>query len=193
MTTEHHAAYLKLCRENERFIRWVARRCMHGREADAEDVIQDALLSGLRTYDPNRIGHFRNWMQMIVKHRAQDFLKRRKELARNKRSTKTVQFVEYEEGHEGPDSGPSPRDAIERRQFMEALEAALATMPERDVRIFRTYAQEGMTVAEVAEALNMKPCRTWQLKDRCAKGLAERLRDYDDTGRTPGKGSAPKR
>lgn len=182
MTTEHHAAYLKLCKEHMRFIRWVARRCMHGREADAEDVIQDALLSGLRTYDPNRIGHFRNWMQMIVKHRAQDFLKRRKELPRNKRSTKTVQFVEYEEDHADPDSGPSPRDAIERRQFMEALEAALATLPERDVRIFRMRMQEDMTLPQVAAVLGLKEMRAWKLHARIRRKLAEQLLDHAHPG-----------
>ena len=111
---------------------------------DADDAVQDALFSAWRAFgrfDPAR--PFGPWFLKIVVNAAAD-LRRRRTLRRT------------EEVPEGtPDPRPAPSRDAERAELREALDRALATLPERRRMALVLHDAEGYVHEEIAAMLDV--------------------------------------
>ena len=119
-------------------------RAVLGNEADADDAAQDGFLSALRAlgrYDPTR--PFGPWLMRIVANAATDRRRRLKVRAAEPISDFT------------PFAGPAPDRVAHRRVFREALERALATLPERRRIAVVLFDAEGYSHQEIANILNV--------------------------------------
>ena len=137
-----------------------------GRQAAAEDVVQEALLSIWRNrlrYDQTR-GSVRTWILGIVHHRAIDGL-RRSSVHDRRRATLEV----VEERFEAPE-----RTDVEvaRREEARSVRGALETLPDEQRRTIELAYFGGFTHTQIAELLH-EPVGT--VKGRMRLGL-EKMR-----------------
>jgi RNA polymerase sigma-70 factor (ECF subfamily) len=145
----------------------VAARLVHDR-AVAEELAQDAFVRAfarLGSYDPER--KFSAWFFRVLHNLVIDHLRRRR-----------VPTVSLEtltaDGYQGPiDAGVlSPEDELERRALGAALESALSRLrPDyREVMVLRY--QQGLTVDEIARALQLPEGTVKTFLHRARKELA---------------------
>lgn len=113
-------------------------------EADADDAVQDGLLSAWQAvgrYDPRR--PFRPWLLRIILNAARDLARRRRI-----RDTEPLGETQAE-----PRGGPD-RDT-DRALLRERLDRALAGLSERARIAVTLFDAEGYSHAEIAELLNV--------------------------------------
>ncbi len=123
--------------------RRVARAAL-GNEADADDAAQDGFLAALRNlgrYDPKR--PFGPWLMRIVANAATDRRRRRKVRATQEIPPQT------------PFMGPATDRAALRGDFREALQRALAALPERRRMAVVLFDVEGYSHKEIGEILKV--------------------------------------
>jgi RNA polymerase sigma-70 factor (ECF subfamily) len=119
-------------------------RSVVANEADADDAAQDGFLAALKNlgrYDPSR--PFGPWLMRVVANAATDRRRRQKVRAADQLSPQT------------PFAGPLPDREAFRRQFRDALKAALASLPERRRLAVVLFDVEGYSHQEIAEVLNV--------------------------------------
>ncbi len=112
--------------------------------ADADDAAQDAFLAALRhlpRYDPNR--PFGPWLMRIVANAAAD--RRRRERVRQAHPLSPRL----------PSREPAPSTRADDSAFWEALEEALAQLPERQRVAVVLFDVEGYSHREIADVLNI--------------------------------------
>ncbi len=120
-------------------------------EADREDCLQDVWSSVLAgaTYDPKR-ARLSTWLLTMARNRAIDLIRR------HRLAPSPIQDPDA-----FLDSRVSPADEIDRVSTEERLEIVLAelsaSVPAVSFRVLYLRAIEGLTTAEVAEALHLNP------------------------------------
>ena len=129
-----------------------------GNAEDAEDALQDALLSAFKNMRQFRgDAQFSTWLGSIVLNSARMQLRRR--LYHN-----VVSLDEYEENFEEgkptwadrlEDSSPDAEETLRRTQARENLERVLEKLPVRLRVAFRLRVLEGLSTAEAATALGI--------------------------------------
>ena len=133
-----------------------------GKQAAAEDVVQEALLSIWRNrlrYDQTR-GSVRTWILGIVHNRAIDGLRRS---SVHDRRRETLEVVEERfEAHERTDV------EVARREEARTVRGALETLPEEQRRTIELAYFGGFTQTQIAEMLH-EPVGT--VKGRMRLGL----------------------
>lgn len=126
-------------------------------EADALDVVQDAMLQLSARYASRPAAEWRPLFYRILENRIRDVQRRRS--VRNR----VMAFAPWrggEEQDEAPDPigeavdlGPSPGAQLESDEILEALEQALAALPNRQRQAFLLRNFEGLDVAQTAQAM----------------------------------------
>jgi RNA polymerase sigma-70 factor (ECF subfamily) len=120
-----------------------------GRRSEAEDALQEAFLSVWRSggrYDPTR-GSVRSWLLGIVHNRAIDTIRRASVHDRRRAS---------DEGLEERLAAPERTDTeVIRRMDAVQVRAALATLPDEQVRVIELAYFGGFTHTEIAEMLGL--------------------------------------
>lgn len=125
-----------------------------GNPADAEDALQDALLSAFSHFDQFKgDAQISTWLATIVLNMARMQLRRRL----NRR------FVSLEgPDNEGfaisemiADTAPDPEQTQHRVQLREVLERFVVTLPPKIRPAFRLRVLEGLTIREAAERLGI--------------------------------------
>ena len=129
-----------------------------GNVDDAEDALQDALLSAFRNMHKFRgESRFSTWLGSIVLNSARMQLRRR--LTHN-----LVSLDEHDENHEEgkpvwaerlEDGAPNAEESLRRKQARETLERIVEELPIRLRTAFRLRIFEGLTVSEAAAALGV--------------------------------------
>jgi RNA polymerase sigma-70 factor (ECF subfamily) len=76
---------------------------------------------------------------------------------------------------QGPERGPLPDEAVERRAAVESVRAALAEIPERD-RTILLLRQEGLRYEEIARAVNVAPGSVGTLLARATRRFVDAYR-----------------
>lgn len=131
-------------------VRRVGRRLCRT-EADADDVLQDTLLTAARSIEGFRgDASFSTWLYTIARSHA---YKRR---GRGKLAqAPTLSYESSDEVSELADEGDLPEDAASRHELGETVGRALDTLDpvSREVVVLRDV--EGLTAPEVAEALGI--------------------------------------
>lgn len=138
-----------------------------GSPEDADDAVQDALLSAWRAidrYDPSR--PFRPWLLRIVVNAATDALRRR--IAR--RAVALPPDL--------PSGSGSPERQAGRALLGDRLLAALATLPERQRTAVVLFDVEGWSHAEIAELLGVAEGTVRSDVFRARRALRPELESY---------------
>lgn len=142
-------------------------RAILGNPDDADDAVQDALLSAWRAiprYDPDR--PFRPWLMRIVVNAATDQLRRR----RTRRAAPLAPDL--------PSGLAGPERQAGRALLGERLEAALATLPERQRTAVVLFDVEGWAHAEIAELLGVAEATVRSDVFRARRALRPELEAY---------------
>jgi RNA polymerase sigma-70 factor (ECF subfamily) len=160
-------AFRQLCRRHLPAMVGLARRVL-GNAADAEDVAQEAMLR-VWTHAPHwqPLAAFRTWLTRIVVNLCLDRKRRRP-------------WVGLEAAGEIVDPTPGITETAEQNERERALTGAIAGLPERQrTAIVLTYS-EGMSNAQVAEALDTSVSAVETLLIRGKKSLRAKLGDMID-------------
>jgi RNA polymerase sigma-70 factor (ECF subfamily) len=155
-------AFRQLSRRHVPAMVGLARRVL-GNAADAEDVVQEAMLR-VWTHAPRwqPLAAFRTWLTRIVVNLCLD-RKRRKP------------WVDIDAAGEIADPAPGIPEVAEQHERERALNAAIGELPERQrTAVVLTYS-EGMTNAQVAEVLDTSVSAVETLLIRGKKTLRAKL------------------
>ena len=142
-----------------------------GHLEDAEDVVQEALLAALaniRTFDTAR--RFGPWLYRIVVTRGLNFRK-----SRARRQTESLDRDQFASGEPGPVAG------AERAALREAVQGALARLPERQQMVVQLFELDGFSGAEIGAMLGI-PAGTvrWHLHE-ARRSLRELLSQFEES------------
>lgn len=163
------AAYRLLSRRHVPAMLGLARRIL-GNAADAEDVVQEAMLR-VWTHAPRwePLAAFRTWLTRIVVNLCLD--RKRK-----------APWVDLEAAGEIADPTPNAGDEVERNERDRLVDLAIAQLPDRQrTAIVLTYG-DGMSNAEVAEVMGTTVSAVETLLVRGKQGLRRALGDITDEG-----------
>lgn len=163
------AAYRLLSRRHVPAMLGLARRIL-GNAADAEDVVQEAMLR-VWTHAPRwePLAAFRTWLTRIVVNLCLD--RKRK-----------APWVDLEAAGEIADPAPNAGDEAERNERDRLVDQAIAQLPDRQrTAIVLTYG-EGMSNAEVAEVMGTTVSAVETLLVRGKQGLRRALGDTTGEG-----------
>ena len=163
------AAFDVLVQRWDRKIRGAVFRLV-GSQDEARDLAQEAFLKAYRAMGTFKLeARFSSWLYQIALNGARDRLRRR-------RTRMDVSLETLEETADRPLGRPerTALDLVESRDLSRAVASAVAALPEdqREVVVLKEY--QGLTFAEIAEALDV-PLST--VKTRLYRGLGQlRLR-----------------
>jgi RNA polymerase sigma-70 factor, ECF subfamily len=150
-------------------------------EADALDVVQDAMMQLAHRYSTRPPEEWRPLFYRILENRIRDVQRRR--MVRQR----VMSFMPWraEEEDEAPDpieqaadQGPTPAAQIESDQMIQALEQALTELPARQRQAFLLRNVEGLDVADTAAAMK---CSQGSVKThyfRALQALRLKLGDF---------------
>ena len=116
--------------------RWLLRNT-----ADAEDIVQEAMLRAYRSFDRFRGGEARAWLLQIVRNSCYSWLEK------NRLSELTTQFDEELHHRSSPTPETLAAQADERHRLAEALES----LPTRFREVIVLRELEGCSYKEIAE------------------------------------------
>ena len=147
----------------------LARRVM-GSSADAEEIVQEALLR-LWVNAPRwrPVASFRTWFYRVVLNLC---------LNRKRRAP----FLPIEEANDPADPAPDAETGMERREIDRALAAAIGALPERQRAAIALTYHEGLSNAETAAALGTSVSAVETLLVRAKRTLRQRLAPMLDLG-----------
>lgn len=134
---------------------------MTGNEADAEDVVQEAFLRayrGLGKFDGR--SQFSTWLYRIATNVALDHLRKRK---RHEDAREPVRAADSDALHPAemlPATDPSPDRLVLSVEMRERVEVALSRLAPRERAAFVLRHFEGMSIAEIGRALNLRSSAT---------------------------------
>lgn len=169
----------------ERFLADVERRAFRiariatGNDDDALDLVQEAMLRLVRRYGHRPEAEWRPLFHRILTNGMRDFSRRR----RVRQRVFAWWPARADEADDPPqpeavDPAAGPAEALEGREAMAALEAALAELPERQREAFVLRTLEGLDVAATAVAMG---CSEGSVKThyfRAVHALRERLGEW---------------
>lgn len=144
---------------------------------DAADVVNETLIALVQklpvyVYDPDTKGHFRNFLIGIVRYKAIEQIKKRKQEADRREALETQALLkwEYEKQSYSVDLRDWQREAYEvaLAQFM-----ADPGISARDKEIFRRVALRGESPEDVAGIFDIKRNNVDQIKARMVAKLKE--------------------
>ena len=150
-------------------------------EADALDVVQDAMMQLAHRYSTRPPEEWRPLFYRILENRIRDVQRRR--MVRQR----VMSFMPWraDDEDEAPDpieqaadQGPTPAAQIESDQMMQALEQALTELPARQRQAFLLRNVEGLDVADTAAAMK---CSQGSVKThyfRALQALRLKLGDF---------------
>lgn len=126
--------------------RWLTRS-----NADADDVVQDAMMRAWRAFDGFRGGDIRPWLLAIVRNCWRSSVGDRKRRAHVEFPDENVEMNGFELTYEGA----SPESSAIRSDEGRKLDAVIATLPEefREVLILREI--EDLSYREIATVLDV--------------------------------------
>jgi RNA polymerase sigma-70 factor (ECF subfamily) len=150
-------------------------------EADALDVVQDAMMQLAHRYSTRPPEEWRPLFYRILENRIRDVQRRR--MVRQRVMSFMPWRVEEEDEAPDPieqaaDQGPTPAAQIESDQMMQALEQALTELPARQRQAFLLRNVEGLDVADTAAAMK---CSQGSVKThyfRALQALRLKLGDF---------------
>ena len=180
-------AVLDRTRELERFLAEVERRAYRMadiavRDAhEALDIVQDAMMQLARRYADRPSEEWKPLFYRILRNRIRDCQRRRMVRSRIF-AWWPVRDADDEEGPDPIEGAPSavlaPPERLQVNETMQALERAIAALPQRQQQAFLLRNLEGLDVAATAQAMG---CSEGSVKThyfRALQSLRERLGEF---------------
>jgi RNA polymerase sigma-70 factor (ECF subfamily) len=150
-------------------------------EADALDVVQDAMMQLAHRYASRPSEEWRPLFYRILENRIRD-MQRRRMVRQRVMSFLPWRGEDQEEVNDpidqAADTAPTPPSQIESDQMMQLLEQALGQLPGRQQQAFLLRSIEGLDVAETAVAMK---CSQGSVKThyfRALQALRSKLGDF---------------
>jgi RNA polymerase sigma-70 factor (ECF subfamily) len=166
-----------------------------GNQQDAEEAVQDALWSVVRKIDTFRgDSAFGSWVYRIVSNAAYGKIRGRSRAFVNM-ALDEICLPFHEEGHEGLISAWSSGidDPGVQTELRSALSSALAELPAHYRAVMVLHDVEGLSMAEVADALAISVATAKSRAHRARLSLRKRLSIFTAMAGVPFGGSAPER
>lgn len=157
--------------------RWSRGFCRNSE--DAADLVQDVLHTLLRSLQQFRGDSSLSTWTYVVARRA---------CARRRQRGKRQQPLDapaYAHLRDQPDAAPGPAHRLERRELAARLEAAISTLPEAQRAVLVMRDVEGLSAAEVGEALGLGERAVKSRLHRARLALREQLAPYVSGGDAP--------
>jgi RNA polymerase sigma-70 factor, ECF subfamily len=152
-------------------------------EDDALDAVQDAMLQLARAYSDRTPEEWRPLFYRILENRIRDVQRRRSVRARvmawNPFRREDGEDDENDPVMKAPSPDPAPAARLELDEAMQALQAALELLPERQRQAFLLRTLEGLDVAQTAAAMG---CSEGSVKThyfRALQALRSRLGEFE--------------
>lgn len=148
---------------------------------DAEDVLQETLIKAYQgLQDLREPKAVRTWLFKVAANACR--MKRRKEKPSRNISLDAFKPPGWEEGYtpQVPDWSELPEDAARRAELREALEEAIAELPEEYKVVVLLRDVEGLSTAETAEALEIGISAAKMRLHRARMALREELEEYHE-------------
>ena len=166
----HQAFAILVRRHTDRFFAGAYRMC--GNTQEAEDMVQDAFLKIWQNPDiwkDDRGAKFTTWFYRILVNANIDRLRKSQKII----SDDTIlPFI--------ADAGPTPESQTAAGEEQKNIEAALATLPERQKTALTLCFYEGLSNAEAAESMGVKIKALESLLMRAKTGLREYLKQNNN-------------
>ncbi len=149
--------------------------------AQAEDVVQDALIAAIRGAETFAGGStVRTWLIGILKHKIIDTIRktgREQSLDQYESSAQDVDRMFLPDGHyaDKPADWGDPEEALSRRRFFEALEQCMDSLPKTTAQAFAMREIMGLDTAEICASLAITTSNCWVLLYRARMRLRECL------------------
>lgn len=146
----------------------VAMRMLRDR-AEAEDVVQEAMLRLWRAAPDWRQGEAKvsTWLYRVVSNLCIDLLRKRRS-------------VGLDEVAEPPDETPGAESRLQTQARAEALQQALATLPDRQRQAVVLRHIEGLRNPQIAEVMEISVEAVESLTARGKRALADQLKARKD-------------
>jgi RNA polymerase sigma-70 factor, ECF subfamily len=133
----------------------------------AADAAQDGFLKAYRCLKQYRGGSFRAWLLRIVTNTCYDALR-----ARRRRPTSRLEVEDHDPDYDGRlrDRGESPDEFVMRQELAQAIQAAIADLPQEQRAVLVLCDVEGLDYQEIAgitgAALGTVKSRLWRARAR---------------------------
>lgn len=135
-------AFAELLRRHREPIYWVCRRLLNSRE-DADDVAQTTFLKIFRALPAfQEDAEFSTWAYRIATNESLNFLK-----AQKRRAADSIDALETDVKSDAE----RPDDAIERAETQQAIEDAIAALPEKQRVVFVMRYYDELPYEEIAK------------------------------------------
>ncbi len=151
----------------------------------AEDAVQETLVAAFHARERfTGKSSVRTWLIGILKHKIIDSIRKaareRPVSELNEEDRETAERLFDEQGHWRSSAAPSdwgagPREALERKEFMQALEQCMSKLPERLAAVFALRELEQMETEEICNVLSISPTNLWVMLHRARLRLRECL------------------
>ena len=162
------AAFETLVRLYEKKVYTLCRR-MCANDEDAQEAAQDAFLALWRSAKSFRgDASLSTWLYRLATNACIDLLRR------NKRGGERVSLDDEEAAFELADESPLPEQALERKETQRLINEGLAALPEDYRAILLLREAEGLSYAEIADAMHLE---LGTVKSRISRGRVL-LRNY---------------
>jgi RNA polymerase sigma-70 factor (ECF subfamily) len=145
----------------------------------AAEAVQEALAAALEAcdrYDGN--ASERTWLIAILKHKVVDEIRRRARAGPTADDLRPIEADLFEGGswRRRPARWPSdPAASLQRREFWDAMEICLESLPERTAHAFALRELDGLDTTEICEILALTPTNLSTLLHRARLRLRECL------------------
>lgn len=147
--------------------------------AVAEDLVQDTLLAALQARATlATVGNERAWLIGILRHKVFDHFRRisrdRPPAAPSHADPDVLGDDDFDaDGRwaSPPSKWGSPEQALEQEEFLNALDACMDDLPEKQRRTFALREFDGVQSEELAEALGTSKNNIWVLLSRARQTL----------------------
>jgi RNA polymerase sigma-70 factor (ECF subfamily) len=150
---------------------------LRNREA-AEDAVQEALLAALAA-EKSFAGRsqLRTWLTGILKHKIVDAIRRssREQPLEAEASPEEWDRLFDASGHWREPPQDWPEQALESKQFLQALEKCLASLPGRTSQVFLMREHLGIATPDICKELGITATHCWVLLYRARMALRECL------------------
>jgi RNA polymerase sigma-70 factor, ECF subfamily len=128
----------------------VAHRLL-GNEADALDALQEGFIKALtHLHGFERRSSFKTWLLRIVSNASLDLGRQR-----SRRETVSLQAAEWQDHEPGFESSIDPLLEVEQAELRQAVDAALAELPEVQRRTFVLHVDGGLSYREIASVMRI--------------------------------------
>ncbi len=151
-------------------------------DEDIEDMVNTVCLNlikddfrKLRSYDASRGYKLSSWVGLIATNTAHDALRRREPIHRQ------LSPIDDDDGGTGQmdfaDAGPTPGEALEKREQWNTLVAAIQELPESDRQFLELYYEKELEPEEIAKVMGISVNTVYSRKNKVREKLRKIIED----------------